>query len=243
MSILTAHHLSKSYGAQDVLLDVSLALAHRQRVALVGPNGVGKTTLLRLLAGLEEPSGGAIHRARGQSIGFLPQHADQELSDETTLYDTLRAVFAQLDAQAAQLRELERALADPDRHAETMAKYGVLVERFELAGGYTFETRIKQVLSSVGFEAAEFAKPVDILSGGQKTRALLARLILQAPDLLLLDEPSNHLDVDAVEWLEATLKDYPGAIVLVSHDRYFIDSIADTVWELERGLIEASIGN
>ncbi len=243
MSIITAHHLQKSYGAQDVLLDVTIALAHDQRAALVGPNGTGKTTLLHLLAGLEEPSGGAIHRARGTSIGFLPQHADQLLSEPIELYDMLRVVFASLEALARQMRDLERALADPAQHDESMEKYGRLVEQFEHAGGYTFETRIQQVLSGVGFDESDWHKPVNILSGGQKTRALLARLILQAPDLLLLDEPTNHLDVGAIEWLEATLKDYAGSIILVSHDRYFIDSIADTVWELNAGQIETYSGN
>ncbi len=243
MSVLTAHHLSKSYGAFDVLADVTLSLAHNQRAALVGPNGVGKTTLLHLLAGIEEPSGGAIHRARGQTIGFLPQHADQLLIEHDSLHDLMRSVFVQLDQQAAQLRQLEQDMADPDRHDEAIEKYGRLVEQFEHAGGYTFENRIEQVLSHVGFDRSDFGKPVNILSGGQKTRALLARLILQAPDVLLLDEPTNHLDVSAVEWLEATLKDYPGAIIVVSHDRYFIDAVADTVWELKAGAIEIYSGN
>src|SRR5262245_29079116 len=124
MSILTAHHVSKSFGAHDVLSDITLALAHGQRAALVGPNGVGKTTLLHILAGMDEPSGGAVHRARGQTIGFLPQHADQELHDAITLHDLMRSVFAQLDRLAAQMRELEATLADPVQHESAMEKYG-----------------------------------------------------------------------------------------------------------------------
>ena len=243
MSILSAHHVKKSYGAQDVLLDVTVSLAHDQRVALVGPNGVGKTTLLHLFAGLEELSGGAIHRARNQTIGFLPQHADQLLSDPIELDELMRSVFTQLDRLAEQMRDLEHAMADPDQHDAAIEKYGKLVEQFEHAGGYTFETRIQQVLSGVGFDQDDWHKPVNILSGGQKTRALLARLILQAPDVLLLDEPTNHLDVNAVEWLETTLKEYRGAVIVVSHDRYFIDSITDTVWELQSGQIEVYRGN
>jgi ATP-binding cassette subfamily F protein 3 len=243
MSVLTAHHLSKSYGAFDILTDANLALAHNQRAALIGPNGAGKTTLLHLLGGIEEPSGGSLHRARGQTIGFLPQHADQLLVEHDSLHDLMRSIFANLIAQAEQLHQLEHDLAEPDRHDETLEKYGNLVEQFEHAGGYTFENRIEQVLSHVGFDRSDFDKPVNILSGGQKTRALLARLILQAPDVLLLDEPTNHLDVNAVEWLEATLKDYPGAIIIVSHDRYFIDAVADTVWELKSGAIETYTGN
>src|SRR5512136_3093783 len=243
MSILTAHHVAKSFGAHDVLTDITLSLARGQRAALVGPNGAGKTTLLHILAGMDEPSGGAVHRARGQAIGFLPQHADQELDEATTLHDLMRSVFAQLDRLAQQMRELEIALADPAQHDAAMEKYSKIAEQFEHAGGYTIETRIEQVLSGIGFELSDLDKPVNILSGGQKTRALLARLILLDPDVLLLDEPTNHLDVSAVEWLEATLRDYRGGLILVSHDRYFIDAVADTVWDLQAGQIEAYRGN
>jgi ATP-binding cassette subfamily F protein 3 len=243
MSILTAHHITKSFGAHDVLRDVALSLAHGQRAALVGPNGAGKTTLLHILAGMDEPTSGAVHRARGQTIGFLPQHADQELSEATTLHDLMRSVFSQLDRLASQMRELEQALADPDQHDAAMEKYSKIAEQFEHAGGYTFELRIEQVLSGVGFDLNDLEKPVNILSGGQKTRALLARLILLDPDVLLLDEPTNHLDVSAVEWLEATLRDYHGALILVSHDRYFIDAVADTVWDMQAGQIDVYRGN
>ena len=243
MSILTAHHLSKSFGAHDVLNDITLSLAHGQRAALVGPNGAGKTTLLHILAGMDEPTGGAVHRARGQTSGFLPQHADQELDEATTLHDLMRSVFARLDGLAQHMRELEIALADPAQHDAAMEKYSKIAEQFEQAGGYTVETRIEQVLSGTGFDLGDLDKPVNILSGGQKTRALLARLILLDPDVLLLDEPTNHLDVSAVEWLEATLRDYRGGMILVSHDRYFIDAVADTVWDLQAGQIEAYRGN
>jgi ATP-binding cassette subfamily F protein 3 len=243
MSILTAHHVSKSFGAHDVLSDITLSLAHGQRAALVGPNGAGKTTLLHILAGMDEPTGGSVHRARGQTIGFLPQHADQELDEETTLHDLMRSVFAQLDRLSQQMRELEVALADPAQHDAALEKYSKIAEQFEHGGGYTVETRIEQVLSGIGFDLSDLTKPVNILSGGQKTRALLARLILLDPDVLLLDEPTNHLDVSAVEWLEATLRDYRGGLILVSHDRYFIDAVADTVWDLQSGQIEAYRGN
>ena len=243
MSIITAHHVKKSFGAFDVLSDVTLAVAHGQRAALVGPNGAGKTTLLRILAGLEEPSGGTVHRARGLAIGFLAQHAEAELSGGATLYDVMRGVFADLEARAAQLHELERAMADPGRREAAMDKYSRLHAQFELDGGYTYETRIRQVLGGVGLGEEDYARAVTILSGGQQTRALLARLILQSPGLLLLDEPTNHLDVDAVEWLEATLNDYDGAVAVVAHDRYFLDAVVNTVWDLERGIVEEYPGN
>ena len=243
MSVLSAHHVHKSFGAHDVLSDITVSLARGQRAALVGPNGAGKTTLLHILAGLDEPTGGAVHRARNQTIGFLPQHADQELSEPIGLFDLMRSVFAQLDRLAQHMRELEQAMADPDQHDEAIARYGKIAEQFEHAGGYTFETRIQQVLSGVGFEPADYHRPVNLFSGGQKTRALLARLILQQPDVLLLDEPTNHLDVGAVEWLETTLREYAGSIVIVSHDRYFIDAIADHIWEMQAGRLEVFRGN
>ena len=243
MSIVTAHHVKKSFGAFDVLLDVTLALARGQRVALVGPNGAGKTTLLRILDGLEEASGGSVHRARGLSIGFLLQHAEAELAGDTPLFEAMRAVFAGLETRAEQLRQLEHAMADPAQHGVVMGRYSRLLEQFELDGGYTYETRIRQTLSGVGFGEDEYGKPVGILSGGQKTRALLAQLILESPDVLLLDEPTNHLDVGAVEWLEAALKEYPGSIVAVAHDRYFLDTVVDRVWELDRGRVEEYPGN
>ncbi len=243
MSILAAHHVRKSFGAFDVLLDVSVALARGQRVALIGANGAGKTTLLRILAGLDESSGGAVHRARGLSIGFLPQQAEAELGGAQPLVDALRAVFADLERRAGQLRRLEHDMADPAQRDAVMDKYSRLLEQFELDGGYTYETRIRQTLGGVGFTEDEYDKPVNILSGGQKTRALLARLILQSPGLLLLDEPTNHLDVGAIEWLEAMLKDYPGSMVVVAHDRYFLDAVVNAVWELDRGRVEEYPGN
>jgi ATP-binding cassette subfamily F protein 3 len=244
MPILSTSAISKSYGAQDVLEGITCALAHGQRAALVGANGSGKTTLLRILAGLEEPSGGQVHRARGTSTGYLPQRADEELAGSQTVHAEMLTVFASLRAQAEELRRLEQAMADePDQCEAVLERYGELLERFEHAGGYTYEQRIVQTLSALGFDPADLERPVCQLSGGQKTRVLLAKLVLQAPDVLLLDEPTNHLDVEAVEWLEAALRDFKGALIVVAHDRYFLDAVAQTVWELERGHLEGYPGN
>ena len=243
MPVLSAVNLSKSYGAQDVFSGVSCAVPHGGRVALVGPNGTGKTTLLRILAGLEEPSAGQVHRMRGLTIGYLPQQADEQFDSERPLFDEMLTVFADLTAQAAELRRLEEAMADTVRRDAALERYGPLVEKFEHAGGYTFESRIRQTLSGVGFAPQDFSRPVNQLSGGQKTRALLAKLVLQEPGLLLLDEPTNHLDIDAVEWLESALADFPGAVVVIAHDRYFLDAVALTVWELNTGNLETYSGN
>ncbi len=243
MPVISATSLAKSYGAQDILSGVSCSVPHGGRVALVGANGTGKTTLLRILAGLEEPSAGQVHRMRGLTLGYLPQQADEQLDSEHSVFDEMLTVFADLTAQAIELRKLEDAMADPAQRDAALERYGALVEKFEHAGGYTFESRIRQTLSGVGFAPQDFTRPVNQLSGGQKTRALLAKLVLQEPGLLLLDEPTNHLDIDAVEWLESALADFPGAVVVVAHDRYFLDAVAQTVWELNTGNLETYSGN
>jgi len=243
MPVISATNLAKSYGAQDIFSGVSCSVPHGGRVALVGANGTGKTTLLRILAGLEEPSAGQVHRMRGLTLGYLPQQADEQLDSEHSVFDEMLTVFADLTAQATELRKLEDAMADPAQRDAALERYGALVEKFEHAGGYTFESRIRQTLSGVGFAPQDFTRPVNQLSGGQKTRALLAKLVLQEPGLLLLDEPTNHLDIEAVEWLESALADFPGAVVVVAHDRYFLDAVAQTVWELNTGNLETYSGN
>lgn len=241
MSIVVAEGLAKSYGAQDVFWDVSFRIARGDRIALVGPNGVGKTTLLKLIAGLEAPTAGRIHRARRLRIGYLPQEA--ELAGHRTLRQEMLTVFADLRAQEAELRRLEREMADPARRDRALKRYGKLLEEFELAGGYDFEHRIDRVLTGLGFREDEHRYPLAILSGGQKTRALLAKLLLQEPDLLLLDEPTNHLDLAAMEWLEDYLSEWKGSFVVAAHDRYFLDKLVERVWELEFGRLEQYPGN
>ena len=241
MSVLTAHHLGKSYGHHDVFSDITLDIPPGSRIALVGPNGSGKTTLLRLLAGLEEPSAGAVHQAKGLRIGFLPQRAD--LSATGRLWEATLEVFTDLQAQAAALRRQEAAIAEGRSGEPSLAQYGRALEAFELAGGYTYEQRTRRVLSGLGFDEDDIQRPVSQLSGGQKTRAQLARLLLDAPDLLLLDEPTNHLDLAGIEWLEGYLKSWKGSLVLVAHDRAFLDATVDQVWDLVWGQLERYRGN
>ncbi len=234
MSLLTAHNLSKSFGPVDIFSDLNLSIPHRARIGLVGPNGVGKTTLLRILLGLEDPSTGTVQRARGSTLGYLPQEA--KLESRRTLWQECLTVFADLLEQQAQLARLEALMADPQQAEAALEAYGKLQNEFDHGGGYTFETRIRQVLTGLGFSTVDYERPLGQLSGGQRTRALLARLLLQGPDLLLLDEPTNHLDIAAVEWLENYLKDWPGAVLIVSHDRYFLDQVASTIWEMSPAL-------
>jgi ATP-binding cassette subfamily F protein 3 len=241
MSLVIGTDLAQSYGAQDVFAGLSLEIPRGARIALVGPNGSGKTTVLRLIAGLDQPTAGRVQRARGLCTGYMPQQA--QLQAEGTLSRAMEDVFSDLEAQARQLRRLEAAMADPARRQEAMERYGSLLEEFEAAGGYTYRARIQQVLGGLGFAPDDLDQPLAHLSGGQRTRALLARLLLEEPDLLLLDEPTNHLDLDGIEWLEAYLKGWHGAMVIVAHDRAFLDQIAEQVWELAFGQLTVYRGN
>lgn len=241
MSIVVADRIAKSYGPQDLFWDISCSIARGDRIALVGRNGTGKSTLLRILAGLEPPSSGRVYRARGLRIGFLPQEAT--LEGDRPLWQEMMTAFESLRTLEARLHELEVEMADPARTGAALAVYGPLRERFEQMGGYTFQDRARHVLMGLGFPPQEHEMPLAHLSGGQKTRALLARLLLESPDLLLLDEPTNHLDLRAIEWLEGYLNSWPGTVVLVAHDRYFLDRTVHKVWELAFGQLEVYSGN
>jgi ATP-binding cassette, subfamily F, member 3 len=243
MSILTANNVSQIFGGFTVFTGVNANIPHEAKIGMVGPNGVGKTTLLRILAGLEQPTTGSASRASGIRIGYLRQEAMQGFYEQdSTLYGAMREVFADVERQEAKLRALEQHMA-VDASDAVMDEYGRLLERFEHIGGYDYELRIEQTLAGLGFDAPHYDLPLKHLSGGQKTRALLAQLLLERPDLLILDEPTNHLDVGAVEWLETTLHNWDGALLVVSHDRYFLDAVVNTIWEVSRGGVTTYRGN
>lgn len=241
MSILTATDLAKSFGIQDVFWDVNVSVAHGEKVALVGTNGSGKTTLLRILAGLEEPTSGVVTRMSSARIGYLPQDVDHGGAE--TPWEICRAVYGDLEQMRARLRHLETLLADPDRGDVVLERYGRLSEAFEHAGGYSYEVEIRIVLSGLGLDEVHIHRPMDLLSGGQRTRALLARLLLEKPDILVLDEPTNHLDLQAIEWLESYLREWPEALIVVSHDRYFLDEVVHKVWDMAFAQIQVYPGN
>ena len=244
MAILSATNVGQSFGATDIFTGVSVSVPHGGKVGLVGPNGIGKTTLLYILAGLSTPTTGAVHTARGASVAYLPQESAGAFADEShTVYEELLTVFNALRAEEARLREMESEMATGEFTDELFERYSKAQERFELAGGYEYELRIQQVLTGLGFPEEKWSQPLAHLSGGQKTRVLLARLLLEQPDLLILDEPTNHLDVEAIEWLENRLKGWEGAVLLVSHDRYFLDRVVDTIWEMNQQGIEVYRGN
>jgi ATP-binding cassette subfamily F protein 3 len=247
MSLIQGENLSKSYGIQDVFAGVNLALPHQARIALVGLNGVGKSTLLRLLAGLEEPDSGQVQRARNLRVGYLPQesidHYPELFPQDETLWELALAAFGGLRSLESQLAHLEADMADSKQVDRALHQYGILQEQFERDGGYTYQARARQVLRGLGFADGDFHRPFVQFSGGEKTRAQLARLLLDDPELLILDEPTNHLDIDAVEWLENWMRDWPGAALIVSHDRYFLDRVAEAIWDLTPIGIEAYRGN
>ncbi len=235
MSYLTAHNLSKSFGARDLFTNLSLSVPPQGRIAIVGSNGIGKTTLIRILIGLEEPSQGTVQRARNLRIGYLPQEA--VLESQRTLWEECLEAVSDLRQLEVELQRLEKEMSQPNPSSKLLERYGELQAVFERQGGYEYEMLIRQTLRGLGFEEEDFSRPLTQLSGGQRTRAALARLLISKPQLLVLDEPTNHLDIQAVEWLEGYLSQWSGAVLMVSHDRYFLDQVVNTIWEMtERGL-------
>ncbi|MDW7649887.1 MAG: ABC-F family ATP-binding cassette domain-containing protein [Bacillota bacterium] len=245
MTMLSASQLSKSYLPNVVLDAVSLQIHAGERIGLVGPNGAGKTTLLKILAGLDSADSGTVTLARGTALGYLEQGTAAVYSG--TMEEELRRAFGSLDEMAAKLRRLEKemaeASAEPDRLQAALEQYGELEHRFEEAGGYTVEARLRAVTAGLGFTPDDLKKPLSSFSGGERTRLRLARLLLEEPDLLLLDEPTNHLDVSAVEWLESYLNDWRGSVLIVSHDRYFLDRVINRVLALDNARIKSYPGN
>ena len=244
MSILTLANVGVSFGDFDLFSGISASIPNDAKIGLVGANGIGKTTLLQVLAGLFSASAGSVAVAQGTRLGYLRQEAMEAFAGrDNTLHAEMLTVFSNLRQKERDLRTLEARMAETDDHDDLFAEYSAAQTEFERLGGYDYETRIEQTLHGLGFGRHDWDTPLSHLSGGQKTRALLARLLLERPDLLILDEPTNHLDIEAVEWLEETLRAWPGAILIVSHDRYFLDKVVDRIWEMSRAGVELYRGN
>lgn len=243
MSLLQLREGSKSYPEAKIFQDISLQIQKQDRIGLIGANGMGKTTLIKIFTGDKFLDEGELIFSSDLEIGYLDQ--DLALDEERTLHEEMLTVYEDLFALEERLRELE---AEMERESgakldKVLKKYSQLREQFEEEEGYRYESKIEGVLRGLGFSESDFKKSIADFSGGQKTRAALARLLLQEPNLLLLDEPTNHLDLAAKEWLEDYLQDYPGAVVIISHDRYLLENLVDRIWELEKGRLEKYRGN
>lgn len=247
MILLQASHIHKSYGAEKILDDVTLTVQENERIGLVGANGAGKSTLLKIINGDTDPDEGQVFKAKGINIGYLAQ--DGGLKSRRTIWEELLESFKPLLDQEQQLRELEVRMGDPSiiadekKYRQVSERYAVLAEEFRRAGGYTYQASIRTVLQGLKFVDDEYNTVVSSLSGGQKTRLALAKLLMNKPDVLILDEPTNYLDMETMAWLEKYLQSYSGAILVVSHDRYFLDSLMNVIFELEHHKITRYNGN
>ena len=245
MVLLSLSAVRKAFGTNEVIRDATLALQEGERLGLVGVNGSGKTTLLKIINGDMPSDGGEISIARDARIGFLTQHAD--IDGELSIMEELTRVFDPLIAMEKRLRALEAEMAEAHEDAEAFARlsneYDKLTRRFEDAGGYEWPSRAQGVLAGLGFAKDRRDMPARLLSGGEKTRLCLARILLMQPEILMLDEPTNHLDLAAVGWLEDTLKKYPGTVIVISHDRYFLNAVCDCMAELSMGRLTRYSGN
>ena len=242
MPVLSCNNLTKSYIVDTVIEDISFTVEDGDKIGVLGLNGSGKTTLFNILAGDIHQDKGEIFIQKDLVLGYLRQHV--KIDSQNTIYEECLMVFEHLIGMEKNLRNLEEEIAelgaegDSDRLAKLMNRYSNLTEEFQEKNGYGFKSEIRGTLIGLGFTEEDFDKEVNILSGGQKSRLSLAKLLLEKPDLLLLDEPTNHLDIDAIGWLEKFLKDYKGAVLIISHDRYFLDNVVNRIFYLENKTIK-----
>lgn len=241
--ILACHNIEKAFGEEVIVSGGSFHIEDHEKAALVGPNGAGKTTLLKMIVGEIQADGGNVVLTRGKTMGYLAQH--QDMNNDHTIYQEVRTAKADILDMERQIREIEQEMKhlSGERLEERMNTYQRLTAAFERENGYACESEITGVLKGLGFTEEEFAKPVATLSGGQKTRVSLGKLLLTKPDILLLDEPTNHLDLNSISWLETYLLNYPGAVLIVSHDRYFLNRVVTKVVEIELGKLTTFMGN
>ena len=241
--ILACQNIEKSFDGVTILQDASFHIEEREKAALVGINGAGKSTLFRIIVGELTPDNGQVILAKGKTLGYLAQH--QEMENQLTIYDCLLQVKQHILDMEIRMREMEAEMKHTTGEALTklMDSYSRLTHEFEMENGYAYKSELTGVLKGLGFQEEDFQKQVSTLSGGQKTRVALGRLLLSKPDIILLDEPTNHLDMDSIAWLETYLLNYPGAVFIVSHDRYFLDKVATKIVEIDNGKVSSFTGN
>ncbi len=241
--ILACHNLNKSFGERVIVKDGSFHIEEREKAAFVGVNGAGKSTVLKMIIGEEPLDGGSVILTKGKQLGYLAQQ--QNLESGNTVYEELKTAKSDIILLEQQIRSIEQELKSLSGEAleARLETYNRLMSEFESKNGYAYESEIVGVLKGLGFQEEDFDKPADTLSGGQKTRVSLGKLLLTNPDILLLDEPTNHLDLNSISWLETYLLNYPGAVFIVSHDRFFLNRVVTKVVEIEHGIIRMYSGN
>ncbi|WP_086444162.1 ABC-F family ATP-binding cassette domain-containing protein [Candidatus Enterococcus lemimoniae] len=245
MILLQANQIARYFGADTLFDNIQMEISTNSRIALVGRNGAGKSTLLKIIAGIDAPDAGTIAKNKTASLGYLAQ--DTGLDSNKTVWDEMLEAFAEVITMEKRMRELEliisELLPDASNYESVMKEYDRLQHEFSEKNGYGYENEIRSVLHGFGFKEEFYSKNISTLSGGQKTRLALARMLLQKPDILILDEPTNHLDIDTLSWLENYLPNYSGALLIVSHDRYFLDKVVNEVYEISRHKMRYYKGN
>lgn len=241
--ILACQNIKKSFGSDDILKNASFHIEEREKTAIVGINGAGKSTLLKIIIDQMKPDAGEVIISKGRSLGYLAQH--EAVSTENTIYEELLDVKADVIALEQRIRAIELEMKSLEGAALTqlLDTYNRLNTEFEQKNGYSYQSEITGVLKGLGFDEADFTKPVKHLSGGQKTRVALGKLLLSRPDIILLDEPTNHLDMNSITWLETYLLNYSGAVIIVAHDRYFLNRVVTKVIEIDAGITTTFLGN
>lgn len=246
MIVLSCNNISKAYLVENILKDISFSINKGDKVGLVGPNGSGKSTLFKILIGELSKDSGDIYRPKDLKIGYLEQNT--HIVSTHTVFEEAQSIFSHLFDMEKELRSLEKQMSDTSNSnnenlQNLMDKYANLTDKFSALNGFGYRSEINGVLKGLGFTEEEFHKKINLLSGGQKSRMIMAKLLLQNPDIMLLDEPTNHLDLDAIQWLERYIKDYKGTVLIVSHDRYFLDSTVNKVFHLSNGHLKTYEGN
>ena len=241
--ILACNNISKSFGIDEIIKNASFHIEEREKAAIVGINGAGKTTLLRIIMGEYQADSGEVVIAKDRTIGYLAQH--QNLTGDNTIYDELLSVKKDIIELEQKIRRLELEMHSKEgaELEAVMEAYSKSTHQFELQNGYAYKSEVTGVLKGLGFDEADFDKRMNTLSGGQKTRVALGRLLLSKPDIIMLDEPTNHLDMNSIAWLENYLVNYDGSVIIVAHDRYFLDKVVTKVIEVERGVVSVFSGN